>query len=79
MKKKLRRHERFSNDISLPYGTGIKSLVLNNNTGSPSGSNSWLFGVDSVTFSSSVPEPASLALVGVGLVGLGLVRRRRKS
>jgi hypothetical protein len=32
--------------------------------------------VDSTQFAALIPEPASLAVLGVGLLGLGLVRRR---
>jgi len=58
-------------------GSGIQTLVLNNNTGDPTGSNSWLFGVDSLTFTPSpVPLPSTWTMLLIGLAGLGFVAYR---
>ncbi len=40
------------------------------------GGNNWDFSGDNLTL--TVPEPATLALVGLALLGAGVVSRRRK-
>jgi len=43
--------------------------------------NNWFVGIDNINFDETgqlIPEPASLLLAGLGLAGLGLLRRRRK-
>jgi hypothetical protein len=37
------------------------------------------FSIDPYVFSFSVPEPATLTLLGTALLGLGALRRRRSS
>jgi len=35
-------------------------------------------GADGLVATAAIPEPATLAIVGLGLVGLGLARRRNR-
>lgn len=54
---------------------GIKYATL---VSSSAGSQDWVF-VDNVSFAAAaVPEPASIALIGLGLAGVVALRRRRK-
>ena len=62
---------RYVNIISDAAGTDFNRIVLT--------SSQFAFEVDNLAFSPTVPvpEPASIALLGMGLLGLGMVRRRR--
>jgi hypothetical protein len=66
-------------DIAPVSGGYQVELVLQNTVPPGNGSVAWQDGGITGLSYSAVPEPVSISVLGAGLVGLGVARRRRKS
>ena len=67
----------FLTDFTVTWGGGALTAIFRGNSFQLDEPNGRLDGTYSIQAATSVPEPGTLALLGIGLAGIGLVRRRR--
>lgn len=59
--------------LEVVKGAGITSLVVDNRK------NDWIYGISNLTFTADVPEPATWALLILGVAMIGFAARRRNA
>jgi hypothetical protein len=61
--------DNFGDSLSFANVGQIKTAVFSTN---------YVYGIDDLSFETAVPEPASLALIGLGMLGVAASRRRKQ-